>query len=447
MGTGKAAQAIAWCAAITLTARHATGNWQLARTLAWLRRAGDEPATGHELPPVHVIVPVLREQQHVSAALEWWQQILPQFPGMSLTIVSTAREERERDHLTAAVCSASRLTRTGFPQLSDRELADLTSARVSAGGQLAPETAALILARTPLTREVVGRFLARTYALLSRPGQLPAVVQPHALHVVTRAGQPLARRALVCGSAALQSVWTLRREIPYARRYQQSAGRPRVLARLRAGLPQPVGHGVFFRQDVLAQIGGLPEMTVLDDVPAGVMLALRGVPAVSVSALAAVPAPATVGEVIAQHRRWFCSYLDYPAVLRAAARACPGHAGHRYLLSGIAAYRGAAWLGASPLTAVTLVTAAWPGSGRKLRVTAGAGLILATVVPAIMATRARHGRIRAGHAARDSLELLAAYLLRSTGPWLAVSDAARGRHPVSAAAPAPKTHHREGAVP
>src|SRR5580658_3032041 len=161
MGTGKAAQAIAWCAAITLTARHATGNWQLARTLAWLRRAGDEPATGHELPPVHVIVPVLREQQHVSAALEWWQQILPQFPGMSLTIVSTAREERERDHLTAAVCSASRLTRTGFPQLSDRELADLTSARVSAGGQLAPETAALILARTPLTREVVGQFLAR----------------------------------------------------------------------------------------------------------------------------------------------------------------------------------------------------------------------------------------------------------------------------------------------
>jgi len=497
MGTGNAARAVAWCAAITVTARHAAGDWQLARTLAWLRRAEDEPAAGHQLPRVHVIVPVLREQQHVSAALEWWQQILPQFPGMSLTIVSTAREERERDLLTAAVCSSSRLTRTGFPQLSDRELADLTSARVVAGGQLAPETAAQILARTPLTREVLGQLLdredpsrirhltypgtgrkaaqvnyaarslaaggylavydvdsrpgaellARTYALLSRPGQRPAVVQQHALHVVTRAGHPLATRALVRGSAALQSAWTLRREIPYARRYQQSAGRPGILARLRAGLPQPVGHGVFFRQDVLAQLGGLPEMTVLDDVPAGVMLALRGVPAVSVSAVTTVPAPETVSEVIAQHRRWFCSYLDYPAVLRAAACASPGHAGHRYLLSGIAAYRGAAWLAAGPLTAVTLVAAACPRSGRKLRVTACAGLILATVVPAVMAASACQGRVRAEQGARDSLELLAAYLLRSTGPWLAVWDAARGRHPASAAAPAPKTHHREGAVP
>lgn len=493
MGTGNAARAIAWCAAITVTARHAVGDWQLAR----LRRPGDEHPAGQQMPPVHVIVPVLREQQHVSAVLTWWRQILPQFPGMSLTIVSTAREERERDLLTAAVCSASRLTRTGFPQLSERELADLTSARVSAGGQLAPGTAAQILARTPLTREVVGQLLARedpsrirhltysgtgrkaaqvnyaarslpaggylavydvdsrpgagllarTYALLPGPGEEPAVVQQHALHAVTRAGQPLARRALVCGSATLQSVWTLRREIPYARRYQRSAGQPGILARLRAGLPQPVGHGLFLRADVLVQLGGLPEMTVLDDVPAGVPIALRDIPVLSVAAVTTVPAPGTVVEIIAQHRRWFCSYLDYPAVLRAAARASPGHAGHRYLLSGIAAYRGAAWLAAGPLTAVTLVAAAWPRSGRKLRVTACAGLILAAVVPAVMGTSARQGRIRAGQAARDSLELLAAYLLRSTGPWLAVWDAAQGRHPASAAAPAPKTHHREGAVP
>src|SRR6266851_3336215 len=332
MGAGNAARAIAWCAAITVTARHAVGDWHLARTLAWLRRARGEPTAGQQLPPVHVIVPVLREQEHVSAALEWWRQILPQFPGISLTIVSTAREESERDLLAAAACLAGRLTRTGFPQLSDSELAALTSARVSAGGQLGQGTAAKILARTPLTREVVGQLLARedpsrirhltypgtgrkaaqvnyaarslpasgylavydvdsrpgaellarTYALLSRPGEEPAVVQQHALHAATRAGQPLARRVLVCGSAALQSMWTLRREIPYARRYQQSAGRPGIVARLRAGLPQPVGHGVFLRQDVLVQLGGLPEMTVLDDVPAGVPIALRGIPVLSV---------------------------------------------------------------------------------------------------------------------------------------------------------------------
>src|SRR5450432_639466 len=157
MGAGEAARAVAWAAAAGLVARHTAGTWQLARTLAWLSRAEDGergPSGSRQLPAVHVIVPVLREQEHIGAALTWWRQILPAFPGMSLTIVSTAREEHERNLLAFIICQRSRLTRAEFPQLTESELAGLSQALADAGGHLDAETAAKILARTPLTRDV-----------------------------------------------------------------------------------------------------------------------------------------------------------------------------------------------------------------------------------------------------------------------------------------------------
>ncbi len=499
MGAGDMARAAAWVASIGLVARHTAGAWQLARTLAWLRHGNPMaggPIDGHQISEVHVVVPVLREQQHVAAALAWWRQILPAFPGMSLTIVSTAREEHERDLLALEVCRGKRLTGCEFPQLTSRELTDLTQIRADAGGHLAPEAAVEILARTPLTREVVDQLLAddehalirhlsypgigrkaaqinyaarslpkggylavydvdsrpdvelltATYALIaSRQDGPPPVVQQHALHTVPQTPGRSVAQAFVRGSATLQSVWTLRREIPYARRYQKAAGRAGWVARVRAGLSQPVGHGLFLRHDVVADLGGLPEITVLDDVPTGVPLTLRGIPTVSVSQVTAVPAPETVAEIVAQGRRWFCSYLDYPTVLRSAARTGTGSARRRNLIVGIATYRGAAWLAASPLTAVTIVAALVPRSGSNLRATACAGVLLATVVPVVMVSGVTQGRISVRETGRDSAGLLAAYLLRSVGPWWAVADAVRGRHPTSWQLPAPKAHRRGAA--
>lgn len=160
-----------------------------------------------------------------------------------------------------------------------------------------------------------------------------------------------------------------------------------------------------------------------------------------------VPAPGSIAEVVAQGRRWFCSYLDYPAVVRAAARTGTASGLRRNLILGIAAYRGAAWLAASPMTAVAVIAAVSPRSGPGLRATACAGLLLASAVPTVMVAGARLGRQPVWQTGRGSAEVLAAYLLRSVGPWLAVWDAARGRHPTSAASPAPKAHHRERAVP
>jgi hypothetical protein len=510
MRAGDAARAAAWVAAIGLVARHTVGTWQLARTLAWLHaderaeNAPLEPVHMRRMPQVHVIIPVLREQQHVEAALAWWREILHALPGMTLTIVSTDREERERDQLAAAVSHARHLTRTAFPQISPSELAELNRVRVAAGGRLTREAAAAILARTPLTREVVtqllvvhdparirhvtylgpGRkaaqinyaakslpgggylavydvdsrpdveLLAGTCALLTHQpyGPTPPVVQQHALHIVSPAAGRAVERALVRGSATLQSTWTLRREIPYARRYQKSAGKAGVLTWLRAGVSQPVGHGLFVRQDVLAELGGLPENSVLDDVPAGVPLTLCGIPTVSLPRLTTVPAPESVAEIIAQGRRWFCSYLDYPAVLREAGRAGVGSPLRRTLVYGVAGYRGAAWLAAGPLTALTIAAVLAPKSGWRLRATASAGVLQATVVPIVMTTAERAAVDRVPlvirQVGRDSTELLGAYLLRSAGPWLAIADALRGRHPTSAAAPAPKAHRRrEGAAP
>ncbi|MGH3391170.1 MAG: hypothetical protein ACRDOO_20060, partial [Actinomadura sp.] len=236
--------------------------------------------------------------------------------------------------------------------------------------------------------------------------------------------------------------WTLRREIPYARRYQKSAGRAGVQVWLRAGLSQPVGHGLFLRQDVHAGVGGLPENSVLDDVPTGVLLTLRGIPTLSLPKVTAVPAPESVAEVVAQGRRWFCSYLDYPAVLREGARSGAGSSGRRIHIYGIAAYRGAAWLAASPLTAVAVAAALAPRAGPRLRATAWTGVLLATALPVAMTAAARRRPRSLWKVARDSAELLSAYLLRSAGPWLAIADAIRGRHPTAAASLAPKAHRR-----
>jgi len=500
MGVGDTVRAAAWVAAVGLVSRHGAGVWQLARTLAWLRHDGEREIDcldDRPLPEIHVVVPILREQQHVGAALAWWRQILPSFPGMSLTFVSTAREELERNLLARAVSRGGRLTEEEFPQLSTSELADLNHARTSTGGYLAPEVAAGILARTPLTRDVVDRLLAEgnparirhltypgagrkaaqinyvaqslppggylavydvdsrpdvellaaTYALLiSRPDGSPPMVQQHALHTASHVGRRSVREMVVRGSATLQTVWTLRREIPYARRYQKSASRTGVRARVGAGLSQPVGHGLFVRSDVVTEVGGFPEMTVLDDVPTGVPLTLRGIPTRSLPRLAEVPAPDSVAEVIAQGRRWFCSYLDYPAILQAAARADTGSPAHRRLLWLVATYRGTAWLAASPVTALGVAAALSPRSGYGLRATASAGLFLAAIVPVVMIAAAGYGPQSVRDVSRDAAELLVAYLVRSLGPWLAVGDAVRGRHPTVATAPAPKTHRRAGAV-
>ncbi|TDE32138.1 glycosyltransferase [Actinomadura sp. 6K520] len=481
---GAAASALAWAAATGLVARHGAGAWELAGTVSWLARHDLGPLPPQlPGPPVQIVVPVLREQEHVGAALAWWRTILPLFEGMSLTLVSTAREDHDRALLARAACDGP-VTRARFSQLTPHELSALRAVRRR--GPMTAKDAAAILAQSPRTREVIDRELAdapderikhltypglgrkaaqlnhaarllppggylAVYDVDSRPdpkalamvyarlADRPPVVQQHALHTV-----PSHRGGPARGAAMLQSIWTLRREIPYARRHHRSAGLPGALRRWRDGLAQPVGHGLYLRDDILAAIGGFPENSVLDDVPTGVALTLAQIPTVSVPSLTTVPASGSVAEDIAQGRRWFCSYLDYPAVLRGAAARQAGTARHRSVVAVVAVYRGTAWLAASPATLLTLLAAVAPGSRRALRVTAIIGLTLAIVVPVVATAPIRGVRRSPAALGRDCGALLAAYLLRSVGPWLAVADAVRGRHPATAAATAPKALRSAG---
>lgn len=498
MAPGDLARMAAWTASSLLAARHLAGTWQLARTLAWLREENEHCDHRSERSPqdVHVIVPVLHEQAHIAAALTWWEPHLAAFPGMSLTFVTTAREERERESLAVKISASDRLSRTDFPQLPAEIVTELDRARPGEGKRLPAEAARRILSETPLTRQVVDALLAARdhpqvrhvtylgagrkaaqinyatqglpdrgyvaiYDIDSRPDRAaltaihsvlnagrPPIVQQHALHCPPPSaseggpGGSWLQRRLVSGTALLQTVWTVRREIPYARRHQRFTSRSGAVAGLRAGLSQPVGHGLFLRHNVLADLGGLPETTVLDDVPTGVPLALLRIPTVSVPHLTEVPAAHTVAEAIAQGRRWFCSYLDYPPMLRAAGHDGQGMPARRRLIGAIALYRGASWLAASPVTALTIGATLAPRSGRGLRTTAITGLVLAVVAPVVMTATVRGRPLHPTVVARDSADLLLAYLTRSIGPWLAVADALRGQHPAVADTPSPKTHHR-----
>ena len=502
MRADRLAHALAWSAATALVARHTVGTRQLASTLTWLKSPLPAPPTGASAPDapcIHVIIPVLSEQQHVEQAIAWWRKLLDDVPELSLTLVSTAREERERTLLALAISRSARLSRARFPQLSSRDIETLCQLKEGNGGSLTVEMAVQMLACTPLTGEVIDRLLGATadeagarvrhltypgrgrkaaqvnhaarwlpadgyvavYDVDSRPSRddlaavttliathdgWPPVVQQHALHLAAIPPLATGKRSLgdffIRGSALLQSVWTLRREIPYARRYQRAALRPGSARRVWAGLAQPVGHGLFLRQDVVAELGGFPETTILDDVPLGVPLTLRSVPTLSVPRTCTVPAADTVHEVVAQGRRWFWSYLDYPALLRAHAQ--QGNWGHRHLLAVIAAYRGAAWLAAGPVTALGVVIAVAPRTGARLRVTAMAGVMLATVVPVVMTSAQRAARPTLATLSRESAELLAGYLIRSIGPWMTLADAARGRRPHSSDSTSPKAHRRQG---
>ncbi|MEV7357324.1 hypothetical protein [Kitasatospora sp. NPDC091276] len=321
-----------WWIAAAVAARNANGLRHVRRTLAW----ADQPATVSEAEPMvlHVVIPVLREQQHIAGALAWFVPLLRDLPGSTLTLVSTAREDREREHLSARLAGATKadLTVERFPQLTGEELTALAEALAATGERaLTAVTAAEALSAFPTTADVIvdeiacirgqavrhvhyegdGRkagqvnaavdqlaadsreehiavydvdsrpsreLLLRTAEFLARgrveDGELPRVVQQSARFATQAAADTWWERSLCRGAARAQTLWTLRREIPNLRRYAGSARR----ARSRRGLAQTVGHGLLVRADVFREVGGLPTFTVLDDVAFGYRLTLGGIP-------------------------------------------------------------------------------------------------------------------------------------------------------------------------
>ncbi|MFF7990156.1 hypothetical protein ACFZDG_10250 [Kitasatospora xanthocidica] len=483
-----------WRVAAAVAARNVNGLRQVRQTLARV----DRPVPLSVVEPVtlHVVIPVLREQLHIAGALAWFVPLLRDFPGSTLTLVSTAREERERAHLVGrlAGATATDLSVQRFPHLTDAELTALAETLAKTGERtLTLATAAEALSTFPTTADVIASEIARlrdpvvrhvhyegdgrkaaqvnaaveqlavdsaeeyvaVYDVDSRPsrellqrtaeflarqrsedGELPRVVQQSARFTTQGAADAWWERALCRGAARAQTLWTLRREIPNLRRYADSARR----ARGGLGLAQTVGHGLLIRIDVFRQVSGLPTFTVLDDVAFGYRLTLDGIPVDSLPFTTAVPAAEYLPELLSQSERWFQSYLDYPQC--AARWHAQGHGSrldHAAALT-IGAYRGMAWLLVSPATAACLALALGPRTRPQVRATAVAALLAATVAPVRLLAEAEGRPLTVRETATQSAETLAGLLLKSIGPMAALGRwAATGtRH----SALAPKSNRR-----
>lgn len=475
-----------WWVAAAIASRYAVGAWNLRRTLDWVDQpaaAVPDLATEADIA-VHFVVPVLREQQHVPAALAWFAPLIQQLPGSTLTIVTTEREEREREHLVdrLAATGSSAITEGRFPQLAQQDIVDLNAIKASTSDRVLTRAGvAGVLARSLLTSQVVEHELARpeyqylpvrrvhypgsgrkaaqvnyavsllaqtaaysyvaVYDVDSRPsvellrhtmafmggrlladGELPAVVQQSA-RFITRGTSPRGWERMVCrGAARLQTLWTLRREIPSFRRYawatRHRTGIPAWDA-MAQGMAQTVGHGLLVRLDIFRRVGGLPTYTVLDDYPFGYRLTIDrfGVECLPFTTVAS--APEDVRELLAQGRRWFQNYLDYPRCAAAARAAGHGTAATRAIALGVGCYRGTTWLLRSPSVVACAVFIvgrwSWP-----VRVVAAASLYLDMVTSVRMLAIAEDRPPSIRHRSQECFELLVASLLSSAGPFIAV---------------------------
>jgi|HubBroStandDraft_3_1064219.scaffolds.fasta_scaffold32872_2 hypothetical protein len=268
----------------------------------------------------------------------------------------------------------------------------------------------------PATLRAAAAMIA---GLADDPGGPARIIQQSAVFTANPAalaGGPAG--AVLTGAARLQSRWTLSREIPRLRR--QSAR-----ARRRPGraprLAHCVGHGLIIRADVLAALGGLPESTLNEDLALGYLACAAGVPVDPLPLLEEAQAPQAVRSWIAQGRRWFRSYPQYPAAAALAAGGGHGDSGRRRRLAVTGLARGGAWLAQSP---VIILAVALPAVTRRRGLAAavsGAGIATWYAVPAGLAARL------AGRPARPLRTLpggLAAALISSAGPWWCLGEMA-----------------------
>lgn len=492
-------------------ARHAVGAWHLHRTLRSSHHQTIGPleqASPPHLPRLLVVIPVLREQDHVKDAIGWFADLTRRLSGLvEVVFVTTSRELAERETLCQLLADhgANPIHSAAWPQLRGVEAIALECERLRSPRQrLSAEAAAKILADFPTTVDVIdahlgelgpvglrrfhyvgdGRkaaqvnFVARqargdhyqylaVYDIDSRPkvellrrtlaflaaqhektGRFPEVVQQSTRFATVGTAKEWWQRSLARGAARLQTLWTLRREIPALRRYSAAAQRPArnlITRAVTRGLAQTVGHGLLIRTDIFSEVGGLPEETFLDDVAFGYRLTVAGIPVYSLPETLTTPAPERIGDTIAQSARWSHSYLDYPA--SAASARAAGHGNrfdHASALS-IAAYRGTTWLLASPLTVAATVLAVAPRTPAPVRGVAAAGLWLGVVEPARALAKHDDPRAPKRVIARDAAEIYAAYLIRSAGPIHTATRALLGRAAIGPFSP--KTEHRNGVTP
>lgn len=144
-------------------------------------------------------------------------------------------------------------------------------------------------------------------------------------------------KPLVQAGGVFQSQWTLSHEIPRIRRQAKT-----TKSRL-PKLAHCVGHGMFIRQDLFEQLGGLSTTTMNEDLPFGFKLCCRGIPIIPVPLLESADTPETWRSLLNQKRVWFWGCLDYVKCRSQALREQPENSTRINWLTLQGYYYGLSW--------------------------------------------------------------------------------------------------------
>lgn len=210
----------------------------------------------------------------------------------------------------------------------------------------------------------------------------------------------------------MQTRWSLAHEIPAWRRQSHS-----VRTRQPARLAHCTGHGLFIRADEFRRWDGLPTETMNEDLAFGFLLSAARVPIDPIPALEWADSPETIRQVLRQKRQWFWSYIDYPQIVRMAARRNLANRWTRARLAIHGALRGVAWLMTAPAIAGTLVLPVirprrWTTALSIAAITSYLVLPFALIAGELRRRDRRRSHLTAG----EVLGGLAAYLSHSLGP-------------------------------
>ncbi len=297
-------------AKVILTLRVAEAAVAVAKTVtsySFLRSTAPVSEQVDSEARVYVLVPLLREQERVSALLERWQAILAAEPALTLVLLTTAREQQESptgahetmqslaaDGRLRALIESDRAIHLHYPAFN-RTYGEQVSWGVRELRESARAEDYLLLtnADSRIERGGIGE-------LLQAVGERRPCAQQSALFLANLAEVG----AIPAAEALLQSSWTLETELF---RYLAGSGAVRWLPpRLAdAWYQHTVGHGLLISMGLLDSLGGFPSPAAgLEDSALGYMIRARSAHVHPLRRLELADAPPSVRALLRQRATW-----------------------------------------------------------------------------------------------------------------------------------------------
>jgi cellulose synthase/poly-beta-1,6-N-acetylglucosamine synthase-like glycosyltransferase len=320
------------------------------RSLLFLRRANAQRQKPFgPLPYFAILIPVLREQSVIAETIRHFAAIDYPCSLLRIVLITTEREQWERDQQLSDPDHALPLTSTIIDKTIEAVNAALgtpVARRIHypfTKGHMAHQVNYAVRYLFEVIDEGIdpSSVFVALYNADSRPdpdvlniaanliASAPdrhVALQQHSIY--RTAGTPAAFEGAVLQAARLwQTRWSLCVEIPRAIR-TKALLHPRALrlqrppwSQLRALLlpfNYAIGHGLFVRLRELVLLNYMPEMTRNEDAPFGYLLLLAGIPLVPLPCTDNAEVPRSVPSLVTQQSNWYRGPLDAMLYLRMA---------------------------------------------------------------------------------------------------------------------------------